>query len=93
MWLHVRVVGPEELLRPVDRELLGLVDPLAAAVVALARQSLGVLVGENGAGGFEDALGTKFSEAISSSVFCWRSSSPWMMSAISGSTAASGSLK
>jgi hypothetical protein len=29
------VLGPEELLRPVDRELLDLVDDLAAAVVAL----------------------------------------------------------
>ncbi len=44
--LHVRVLGAEELLRAIDRELLDLVDDLAAAVVALARQSLGVLVGE-----------------------------------------------
>src|SRR5205085_10220034 len=42
--LHVRVLGAEELLRPVDRELLDLVDDLAAAVVALARIALGVLV-------------------------------------------------
>ena len=35
--LHVRVLGAEELLRAVDRELLDLVDDLAAAVVALAR--------------------------------------------------------
>ena len=44
--LHVRVLGAEELLRAIDRELLDLVHDLAAAVVALARQSLGVLVRE-----------------------------------------------
>ena len=42
--LHVRVLGAEQLLRPVDRELLGHVDELAAAVVAAARVALGVLV-------------------------------------------------
>jgi hypothetical protein len=31
--LDVRVLGAEQLLRPVDRELLDLVDHLAAAVV------------------------------------------------------------
>ena len=35
--LHVRVVGAEQLLRAVDRELLDLVHDLAAAVVPLAR--------------------------------------------------------
>src|SRR5262249_13791389 len=44
--LDVRGVGAEELLRPVDRELLGDVDELAAAVIALARQAFGVLVRE-----------------------------------------------
>ena len=39
------------------------------------------------------ACGTKFSEAIISSVRCWRSSSCAMASAISGSTSASGRLK
>ena len=42
--LDVRVLGAEELLRAVDRELLDLVDDLAAAVVAPARVPLGVLV-------------------------------------------------
>ena len=42
--LDVRVVGAEELLRAVDRELLDLVDDLAAAVIALARVALRVLV-------------------------------------------------
>jgi hypothetical protein len=37
MRLHVRVVGAEQLLGAVDRELLDLVHHLAAAVVALAR--------------------------------------------------------
>ena len=44
--LDVRVGRAEERLRAVDRELLGDVDPLAAAVVALAGQALRVLVGE-----------------------------------------------
>ena len=54
MRLDVRVLGAEELLGAVDRELLGDVDPLAAAVVALAGQPLGVLVREHGAGRLED---------------------------------------
>jgi len=51
--LHVRVIGAEQGLGPVDRELLDLVDPLAAAVVALARIALGVLVREHRAGRLE----------------------------------------
>ena len=47
MRLHVGVVGAEQLLRAVDGELLGHVHVLAAAVVALARIALGVLVGEH----------------------------------------------
>ena len=42
--LHVRVLGAEERLRPVAREVLDHVDDLAAAVVALAGVALGVLV-------------------------------------------------
>src|SRR2546423_596863 len=42
--LDVGVLGPEELLGPVDRELLDLVDALAAAVVPPARVALRVLV-------------------------------------------------
>ncbi len=45
--LDVGVVGAEEPLRPLDREPLGLVDVLAAAVVAPAGIALGVLVGED----------------------------------------------
>jgi hypothetical protein len=44
MRLHVGEVGAEQRLRAVDRELFGDVDVLAAAVVALARVALGVLV-------------------------------------------------
>jgi hypothetical protein len=43
--LDVRVLGAEQLLRAVDRELLDLVDDLAAAVVATTRIALGLLVG------------------------------------------------
>ena len=53
--LHVRVLGAEQLLRAVARELLDLVDDLAAAVVALARVALGVLVRRHRADGLEHA--------------------------------------
>ncbi len=48
--LHVRVVGAEQRLHPVDRELFDRVDDRVAAVVPLARIALGVLVGEHRAG-------------------------------------------
>ena len=51
--LHVRVVGAEQRLRAVDRELLDLVDELLALVVALARVALAVLVGQDRAGRLE----------------------------------------
>ena len=57
MRLHVRVLGAEQLLGPVDGQLLGHVDELAAAVVAPARVALGVLVGEDGALGLEHGRG------------------------------------
>jgi hypothetical protein len=44
--LHVGVLRPEQRAGAVDRELLGDVDMLAAAVVAPAGIALGVLVGE-----------------------------------------------
>ena len=47
MRLHIRVLGAEQLDRALDRQPLGDVDVLAAAVVALARIALGVLVGEH----------------------------------------------
>src|ERR1700694_568842 len=46
MRLDVRVLGAEEQLGAVAGEVLDLVDDLAAAVVALARDTLGVLVVE-----------------------------------------------
>ena len=55
MRLHVGVVGAEELLCAVYRELLGDVNELAAAVVALTRVALRVLVGQYRALGLEDA--------------------------------------
>ena len=55
--LHVGVLGAEQLLRARDRERLGDVDELAAAVVALARIALGVLVGQHRAGRFEHGAG------------------------------------
>ena len=53
--LHVGVVGAEQFLGAIDGELLGDVDELAAAVVALARIAFGVLVGEHRALRFEHA--------------------------------------
>ena len=47
--LDVRVLGAEQLLRTVDRELLDLVHDLATAVVPASGISLGVLVREDGA--------------------------------------------
>src|SRR5438477_7990816 len=46
MRLHIRMLGAEQLLRAIDRELLDLIDNLTAAVVALPRQAFGVLVRE-----------------------------------------------
>src|ERR1019366_4524896 len=54
--LHVGVLGSEELLGAVTREVLDYVGEFASAVVTLAGISLGVLVREHGAGGFEDSL-------------------------------------
>jgi hypothetical protein len=51
--LHVGVLGAEELLGAVAGQVLDDVGELAAAVVALAGIALGVLVGEDGAGGLE----------------------------------------
>ena len=52
--LHVGELSAEERLGPLDGEVLGDVDELAAAVVALAGVPLGVLVRQHGALGFED---------------------------------------
>ena len=55
VWLDVRVLGAEQLLRALARELLDLVDDLAAAVVALAGIALGVLVRRHRADRLEHA--------------------------------------
>ncbi len=47
MRLDVGVLGAEEFLGAIDRDLLGLIDELATAVVALAGVPLGILVGQN----------------------------------------------
>jgi hypothetical protein len=51
------VVGPEEGLGPVDRQLLDDVDELLALVVALPGVPLGVLVGQDRPGRLHDRLG------------------------------------
>ena len=55
--LHVGGLGAEELLDPVDRQLLDDVDVFAAAVVAAARVALGVLVGQHRALGLHHGDG------------------------------------
>ena len=77
--LHVGVLGAEQRLRPLAGQVLDLVDDLVAAVVALARIALGVLVREDRAVAASTAGEAKFSEAISCSVVFWRSSSRSMM--------------
>ncbi len=52
--LHVGVLRPEELSEAFEREPLGDVDPLAAAVVPLAGIPFGVLVGHHARVGFAD---------------------------------------
>ena len=54
--LHVGPLGAEELLDAVDGELLGLVDHLAATVVALAGVAFGVLVRHAAAHGLHDLI-------------------------------------
>ncbi len=51
--LHVDVIGAEQRLGARDRQRFGDVHELAAAVIALARVALGVLVRHHRAGGFE----------------------------------------
>jgi len=53
MRLDVRVVGAEQLLRTVARQVLDDVHILAAAVISRSRITLRVLVGEHGSDGFE----------------------------------------
>ncbi len=55
--LHVGEVAAEELLGALDRQFLGDVDELAAAIVALARIALGILVGHDRALRFEHGAG------------------------------------
>ncbi len=55
--LHVGVLGSEQCLGAVNRQLLADVDLLAAAVVAAARVALGVLVGQHRTDGFQDSEG------------------------------------
>ncbi len=90
MRLHVDVFGPEEPFGAVARKVFGQVGDFAAAVIALARVALGVLIGEDAGRGFETASETKFSLAMSSICECWRRVSCWIKSAISGSTSARG---
>ena len=54
MRLYIRKFAAEQLCYPLNGQLLGHVDELAAAVVALARQAFGVFVGENRALRFQN---------------------------------------
>src|SRR5262249_41145603 len=62
MRLDISVLGAEELLGALNGQALGLIYELAAAIVALAGQALGVLVGHDvgrclGDGGADVVLG------------------------------------
>ena len=57
--LHVGVIAPEQLFAAFDGEVFHDIHILAAAVVALAGQALGVLVGEVRADGRHDRGGNK----------------------------------
>ena len=51
--LHIGEAAAKQLFRPLDGEILGDVDILAAAVIALARIAFGIFVGENRALGLQ----------------------------------------
>ncbi len=53
MGLYIGETGPEQLLGPVDGQLLGYVHIVAAAVIALPRIALGVFVGQDRALGLQ----------------------------------------
>ena len=86
--LHVGVLGAEQLAQAVAGELLGFVDHEVAAVVALRRVALGVLVGEHRALRREHRGRREVLRRDELDVVFWRSISRRMMSAISGSVAA-----
>src|SRR5438067_11593331 len=48
MRLHIGETAPEQTARPLDRQALGNIDELTAAVIALSRQPLGVFASKNG---------------------------------------------
>ena len=91
--LDVGVLGAEQLLGAVDRQLLGDVDLLAAAVVAAAGVALGVLVGQHRADRVEHRLGHEVLRGDhlqrAAAGGAARASST---AAISGSTSASGAV-
>src|ERR1051326_302451 len=59
MWLHVRVLRAEQLLRTVACQVLDNVGIFASAVISLSRIPLGVLVRKHRAHGFKDGFADK----------------------------------
>src|SRR5882672_562817 len=55
--LNVGVLRAEEFLGAINRQLFDFIGVFAAAVIALAGVTLGVLIREDGAHGFEDGFG------------------------------------
>ncbi len=53
MGLHIREPASKQALRAFNGKLLGGVDHMAAAVIALSRITFRIFVGENRAGGFK----------------------------------------
>ena len=59
VWLHVRVIGPEQFLRAIDRGLLDHISPFTAAVVTFTGIAFGILVSEDRTHGFEHSFANK----------------------------------
>ena len=59
MGLHIGESGVEQLAGTVDGDLLALVDDLAAAIVTLARITLGVFVGHDRTHGLQNLFTDK----------------------------------
>ena len=52
--LYIGIIGVEQLFHPVDGQLLNHVDELTSTVIALARVTLGIFIGQDRALGLQD---------------------------------------
>ena len=68
MRLNVGIVGAEQLLGAIDRQLLRNIDVFTPAIITFAGIALRILVGEDAALGFQDKI-TDLTDRPSSSIF------------------------